>query len=86
MKRLTAHLDVEQVTAWWPEHDAWFTESGVDVSAVTKIDSAGVAFLVKWTKACLLTQQKPLEIFGVSPQLRQLIELYGVSELFTLNS
>lgn len=86
MKQLSAHLDIEQVTRWWPDHETWFSESEVDLHAVERVDSAGVAFLVKWAKVCLQNHQQPLQLRGVSPQLRQLIELYGVSKLFTLNS
>jgi phospholipid transport system transporter-binding protein len=82
---LTENLNAAQVTVWWPERAELFQENRIDVSAVHKIDSAGVAFLVKWAQARQLVNQR-LSIQGASPELVQLISLYGVSALFDLVS
>jgi phospholipid transport system transporter-binding protein len=83
--KLTENLDASQVAIWWPERIALFQQNSIDVSSVNKIDSAGVAFLVKWAQACQLDNQR-LSIQGASPELVQLISLYGVSALFDLVS
>nr|WP_321272710.1 STAS domain-containing protein [uncultured Tolumonas sp.] len=83
--KLTENLDASQVSIWWPERIALFQQNSIDVSSVNKIDSAGVAFLVKWAQACQRDNQR-LSIQGASPELVQLISLYGVSALFDLVS
>ena len=82
---LTGNLDAAQVSLRWPERSELFRQNLIDVSAVNKIDSAGVAFLVKWAQACQRDNQR-LAIQGASPELVQLISLYGVSALFDLVS
>ena len=82
---LTGNLDAAQVSLRWPERSELFRQNLIDVSAVNKIDSAGVAFLVKWAQACQLDNQR-LSIQGASPELVQLISRYGVSALFDLVS
>jgi len=81
--KLTGNLDAPQVTQWWPERSTLFQNAVINVSTVNKIDSAGVAFLVKWAQACQ-KDHKRLSIQGASPELVQLISLYGVSALFDL--
>jgi phospholipid transport system transporter-binding protein len=83
--KLTGNLDASQVSSWWPERIELFQQNSIDVSSVNKIDSAGVAFLVKWAQACQRDNQR-LSIQGASPELVQLISLYGVSALFDLVS
>ncbi len=82
---LTENLNATQVALWWPERATLFRENRIDVSVVHKIDSAGVAFLVKWAQARQFDNQR-LVIQGASPELVQLISLYGVSALFDLVS
>lgn len=82
--KLTGNLDAAQVTEWWPGRAELFRQDNVDVSAVNKIDSSGVAFLVKWAQTCQENHQRLL-IQGASPELVQLISLYGVSALFDLD-
>ena len=55
---LTGNLDAAQVSLWWPERTELFRQNVIDVSAVNKIDSAGVAFLVKWAQACQRDNQR----------------------------
>ncbi len=82
--KLTGNLDAAQVTQWWPERTELFRQNCVDVGSVNKIDSSGVAFLVKWAQTCQENHQR-LVIQSASPELVQLISLYGVSALFTLD-
>ena len=82
--KLTGNLDAAQVTRWWSERTELFQQNSVDVSSVNKIDSSGVAFLVKWAQTCQANRQR-LIIEGASPELVQLISLYGVSALFDLD-
>jgi Predicted NTP binding protein (contains STAS domain) len=83
--KLTGNLDAAQVTQLWPGRSDLFRQNELDVSSVNKVDSAGVAFLVKWAQACQATNQRLL-VQGASPELVQLISLYGVSALFDLAS
>lgn len=82
---LTGDLNATQVSLRWPERVELFRQNKVNVRAVNKIDSAGVAFLVKWAQARQLDNQR-LTIEGASPELVLLISLYGVSALFDLVS
>lgn len=82
---LTGDLNATQVSLRWLERVELFQQNKVNVRAVNKIDSAGVAFLVKWAQARQLDNQR-LIIEGASPELVLLISLYGVSTLFDLVS
>lgn len=53
----------------------------LDISAVTRIDSAGLAFLIDWGKKHLPEGQKVL-LSGTSQQTRQLIETMKLDALF----
>ncbi|WP_024872223.1 STAS domain-containing protein [Tolumonas lignilytica] len=83
--KLTGSLNAEQVTQLWAERATLFRQNMVDLGTATKIDSAGVAFLVKWAQACQADNQR-LSITGASPELVRLLALYGVSTLFDLVS
>lgn len=53
----------------------------LDISAVTRIDSAGLAFLIDWGKNHLAKGQK-ITLSGASEQARQLIETMKLDALF----
>ena len=53
----------------------------LDISAVTRIDSAGLAFLIDWGKQHLAHGQK-ITLRGARGQARQLIETMKLNALF----
>lgn len=55
--------------------------SVLDISGVTRIDSAGMAFLIDWGKNHLDEGQKVI-LRGASEQARQLIETMKLDALF----
>ncbi len=57
----------------------------LDISAVTRIDSAGLAFLIDWGKKHLAEGQK-IRLSGVSKQVQQLIETMKLDDLFEQQS
>jgi phospholipid transport system transporter-binding protein len=57
----------------------------VDLSAITRIDSAGLALLIKWQR--LASQfQKQLVFINTHPQLRALALFGGVADFLTFNN
>lgn len=54
----------------------------LDLSKVSRCDSAGLALLLE----CQRRAQGKLQLSGVSPQLRTLMDFYHVDELFGLGS
>lgn len=55
-----------------------------DLSAVTMVDSSGLAVLFGWQRAAQ-TQGKALQIVNPPRNLISLAEVYGVSELLTFS-
>lgn len=84
MIKLTQALTAQHVAEMWPERATMFLESDLDLSLVNHIDSAGVAFLVKWAQS-LQSQQQQLKLTGVPSELFRLIQLYGVARLFDIH-
>jgi len=83
--RLDGILDAQRVSGWWPEREAMFRDGQIDLSAVEKVDSAGLAFLVKWAQARLAAGEH-LHVSGASDSFIKLANLYGVAGLFNLDS
>lgn len=52
----------------------------IDLSGITRTDSAGLALLVEWVK-CARTKQQPLVLRGVPSQLTALAAACGVTPL-----
>ena len=44
-------MTYESVPALWERRSEMFKNTEIDLSTVTSIDSAGIAFLVQWSKA-----------------------------------
>ena len=82
---LTGAIDTRQVSLWWSDREALFAESELMLHAVTSVDSAGLAFLVKWAKA-LQARGGCLRLHGGPQQLQRLLTLYGVEALFELEA
>ncbi len=83
--KLTGNLDAARVSQLWSERDDLFQQHEINVNEIGKIDSAGIAFLVKWAQACHARNDR-LSILGGSSEFCQLIALYGVEPLFNLIS
>lgn len=80
---LIGALNATRVAELWSDREKLFQEHEINLQGMTTIDSAGIAFLVKWSQACNASSQR-LSIVGGSKGLQQLIELYGVTPLFDL--
>jgi len=58
-----------------------FPQDGVvDLAAVDRVDSSGVALLLAWTRRAA-TDDRTLTFVGMPDSLRSLATLYGVEEL-----
>ena len=79
---LSGQLDAAWAAAIWRDRAALFAHREVVMSAVTGVDSAGLALLVTWAKA----EAQPLRLQGTPKQLLRLMMLYGVESLFSLTS
>ncbi len=81
--KLEGVLDAQRVAACWPEREALFADNQLDLSAVQKVDSAGLAFLVKWAQARLAAGER-LQLSGAADAVINLANLYGVASLFNV--
>ena len=81
--KLSGVLDAEQVATLWQQRETLFAHAELDLEAVSQVDSAGLAFLVKWAKFRQQVGGK-LRLHGVTPRLSKLVELYAVEPLFDL--
>ena len=52
----------------------------LDCSEVTRIDSAGIALLIEWKRACNL-QRKPFSIINLPKQAKSLVETYRLKDV-----
>ncbi|MEO8739825.1 MAG: STAS domain-containing protein [Casimicrobiaceae bacterium] len=55
-------------------------EGIIDLTAVDRVDSAGVALMLAWTRRGA-TEGSKLAFVGVPESMRSLVTLYGVEEL-----
>ena len=58
--------------------------AAVHVAAVGYIDSAGLSLLVRWAQ-CAARAGRPAVLRGASPRFRRVLDLAGISVLFTLD-
>lgn len=77
-------VTVHEVPSLWQQRASLFTEQVCDLSAVTDIDSAGIAFLVQWAKA-LRRQGQTLTLLHVPAQALRLISTFKLQPLFVLS-
>ncbi|MDR2989046.1 MAG: lipid asymmetry maintenance protein MlaB [Providencia alcalifaciens] len=74
-------LNHDSLVEFWDKRQTLLTQvEQVDVSALTHVDSTGLAMLVR-LKGEYQSQQSHLGIVGVSDNLNTLMELYGVKSL-----
>jgi phospholipid transport system transporter-binding protein len=57
-------------------------QSEIDMADVTAVDSAAVATLLAWQRAAV-TRGTVLRFNNLPPNLKSLVELYGVAELLS---
>ncbi|MCD8548701.1 MAG: STAS domain-containing protein [Aeromonadaceae bacterium] len=81
--RLTGTLDAAWAASQWGQQAILFAQDAADLTEVSRLDSAGLALLVKWGQACL-ARGKRLQIQGADENFLKLANLYGLAELFDL--
>ena len=78
------HQSVPDLIKEMPDaSESVLAEKVLDLSAVSKIDSAGVALLIHWGNRNLEPGQK-ITLRGASLQLRQLIDIMRLRSIFEL--
>ncbi|WP_369308666.1 lipid asymmetry maintenance protein MlaB [Providencia rettgeri] len=78
---LTGSLDRDSLMSFWDKKSPLLEHiEKIDVSALTHVDSAGLAMLVR-LKGEFKTKKQSLNIIGASDNLNTLIELYGVKTI-----
>ncbi|PJG59801.1 STAS domain-containing protein [Aeromonas cavernicola] len=82
---LSGDLQVQQAKSLWLRRAEWWQQDCIELSAVTALDSAGLALLVKWAKAVLTRGATP-QVVGASADFYTLANLYGVANLFQSTS
>ncbi|ATG16166.1 lipid asymmetry maintenance protein MlaB [Providencia alcalifaciens] len=81
MLALSGVLDRDSLVEFWDKRQTLLSQiERIDVSALTHVDSTGLAMLVR-LKGEYQSQQRHLSILGVSDNLNTLMELYGVKPL-----
>lgn len=63
--------------------DVEFESPEIDLSKVTKIDSAGLAFIINWGNQILAKDQK-IVLHGTNQKAAKLIEIMNLEAVFTL--
>ncbi len=75
-------LTFQTVPGLYRESAGWFAGEGelvIDLAAVTRADSAGLALLVEWLKRARLAR-RPLRFVGVPAQVSTLIRVAGLAD------
>ncbi|QXW29222.1 STAS domain-containing protein [Aeromonas sanarellii] len=78
---LSGDLQAAQANDLWQRRADWWQDDRLELGAVTTLDSAGLALLVKWAKAALARGATPT-LVGASDDFHTLANLYGVAGLF----
>lgn len=79
--KLNGSLDFNSVERLWKERKSFFADDVADLSSVDKIDSAGISFLVLWSKE----HEYRLKVINPPAEAINLIKLFKVSELFEIS-
>ncbi len=74
-------LTKESVPALWERRHELFAQDSVSLLNVS-VDSAGVAFLVRWSKS--LGEGKKLVLKDASADVERLINVFKISQLFSM--
>ncbi len=78
---LPTEFTFNTVPLLWTNKEKIFVSDTIDMQVVTKVDAAGMAFLVKWSKSL---PKKKLVLRNSSYQVKNLINTYGLGELFLI--
>lgn len=81
MFAIEENVDVKFVEKNWTNRKKIFIEEQVKLSDNVSIDSAGLAFLVLWSKEL---GQKKLQIIGAPRELVKLVDTFKVTDLFVI--
>lgn len=71
-------LTVESVPGLWKQRSAIFSGEGADLKGA-EVDSAGIAFLVRWAKSL---DGRKLKLAGCSADVLKLISVFELKPLF----
>jgi phospholipid transport system transporter-binding protein len=82
---LTGELTLKRMPALLQQAGTLATAGTLDLSAITRADSAGVAFLLELTRRA---QQRgsSLRFAAAPPQLRQLTDFFGLTSALHLHA
>ena len=81
--RLAGELERETLLPLWQQRETVMTQiDTIDVSALERVDSAGLALLVH-LRQIALQQGKTPSFTGVTDKLRSLIALYNLQQFIT---
>ena len=75
-------LTFETVPALYQDTMAWFAGEGelvIDLSRVTRTDSAGLALLIEWLRRAR-EANRPLRFTGMPPQVETLVRVNGLQD------
>lgn len=82
MEKLSGKLDQRSVEKLWERKDVIFSSDGADLTDVTSVDSAGVAFLTLWAKNC---PSGKLHIRNMPEDAVKLVHLFRTEPLFVFS-
>jgi phospholipid transport system transporter-binding protein len=83
---LQGELDLRSVSGLWAEAKRLFREQvpvNIDLSHVSRSDSAGVALLIEWLRDAR-TQNWTLQFVNVPPQMLAIINVADLEELLPM--
>lgn len=81
---LSGRLDRDTVPAFWRQRDQWLPDAAalsLDLSALSRVDSAGMAMLLHLDKQ-LRNQGQQVRYQGVPEQLKLLLKLSNLDTFF----
>jgi anti-anti-sigma factor len=78
-------LCFEQALTSWAQIDALVAAGEVDLADVTQVDSAGVSLLLETARRAKRSG-RPLALVNAPPQLRGLVDFFGVGGLIGLDT
>ncbi len=82
---LSGALSFETVPELYRRSGEWFAGSEaltVDLAAVTRADSAGLALLIEWLRRARVAG-RPLHFTRIPPQVQTLIRVSGLEKILT---
>ncbi len=82
---LTGELTLKRMPELLQQAGSLSAAGTLDLSAVTRADSAGVAFLLELTRRAQL-RGNPLRFAAAPPQLRQLTDFFGLTSALHLHA